>query len=429
MTTAYTSVLKLALPVTGELTGTWGDVVNNNITSMIEEAITGKASISTWVGASHTLTTADGTTSESRCAILECSGTPGGAATVICPTATKIYVIKNSVDGGFAVTLKTSGGTGISVPNGKVMWLYCDGTNVVDATNHLSSLTLASALPVTSGGTGTTTSTGSGSVVLSSSPTISSATLSSPTLTTPNLGTPSAVTLTNGTGLPLTTGVTGTLPVANGGTGTTTSTGSGSVVLSSSPTISSATLSSPTLTTPNLGTPTAVTLTNGTGLPLTTGVTGTLPVGNGGTGATTLTGVLKGNGTSAFTAATAGTDYAKPDTASTWSAVQTHSKAIFEKKDTTSASNIDVQAASVYTHTVSGTTTFTVSNVPSTGTVAAFIMDITNGGSATVNFWSGVKWPGGVQPTLTTSGRDALGFYTYDGGTTWTGLVLGLDIK
>jgi hypothetical protein len=41
-------------------------------------------------------------------------------------------------------------------------------------------------------------------------------------------------------------------------------------------------------------------------------VTGTLPVGNGGTGATTLTGVLKGNGSSAFSAATAGTDYLAP---------------------------------------------------------------------------------------------------------------------
>lgn len=90
--------------------------------------------------------------------------------------------------------------------------------------------------------------TGSGNVVLATSP----------TLVTPNLGTPTALTLTSATGLPLTTGVTGTLPVANGGTGVTTSTGSGSTVLSTGPT-----LTGPVTVTEVVGS-TALTLTGAT---------------------------------------------------------------------------------------------------------------------------------------------------------------------
>jgi hypothetical protein len=101
------------------------------------------------------------------------------------------------------------------------------------------------------------------------------------------------------------------------------------------------------------------------------------------------------------------------------------SGSIQEHKTAIAASAIDMSLGNYFSKTISGTTTFTVSNVPATGTAISFILDLTNGGSATVNWWTGVKWAGGTAPTLTSSGRDVLGFFTYDNGTTWNGLVLG----
>jgi hypothetical protein len=160
MTTAYTAKLQLALPVTGELDGTWGSTVNDSVTSMVEEAIAGLATISTWTGASHTLTTADGATSEARCMMLLLSGAPGAAGTVITPATNKVYLVTNLVTGGYAVTVKVSGQTGVSVPNGATLWLYCNGTDIVTGVNYAPSLTLGAALTVASGGTGATTLTG-----------------------------------------------------------------------------------------------------------------------------------------------------------------------------------------------------------------------------------------------------------------------------
>ena len=100
-------------------------------------------------------------------------------------------------------------------------------------------------------------------------------------------------------------------------------------------------------------------------------------------------------------------------------------KALQETKVAMAANNIDLSTGNVFSKTISGATTLTVSNVPASGTSVTFTLNLTNGGSATITWWSGVKWAAGTAPTLTTSGRDRLVFTTEDGGTTWDGFVAG----
>ena len=90
---------------------------------------------------------------------------------------------------------------------------------------------------------------------------------------------------------------------------------------------------------------------------------------------------------------------------------------------------INVAAGNLFTKTIAGATVLRVSNVPAAGTVACFLLDLTNGGSAAITWWAGCKWAGGVAPPLTAAGRDLLGFVTHDGGATWTGVRLAKDAK
>jgi len=93
------------------------------------------------------------------------------------------------------------------------------------------------------------------------------------------------------------------------------------------------------------------------------------------------------------------------------------------------ASDTDLSLGNVFTKTISGTTTLTVSNVPASGTVGYVVLELTNAGSATLNWFTGVKWAGGTAPTLTTAGKDIISMYTRDGGTIWNVVSLQKDVK
>jgi hypothetical protein len=133
------SNLKFQLMATGENAGTWGNVTNLNLGTAVEEAIVGSTNVS-FSSADVTLSLADSNSSQpARNLRLNLTGTSGGARNLIVPTIEKVYIINNGL--ADAVTVKNATGTGIAVPAGKTMYVYNDGTNVVDAVTHLSSLT------------------------------------------------------------------------------------------------------------------------------------------------------------------------------------------------------------------------------------------------------------------------------------------------
>jgi len=155
------SDLKIELIGTGEQTGTWGSTTNNNFSVAVGEAITGSADVA-FSSADVTVTLTDTNAAQTaRNLRLNLTGTSGGARQLILGSGCqieKLYLINNGL--ADAVTVKNTSGTGIAVPAGKSMFVFNNGTNVVDAITHLSSLTLGTALPVASGGSGAATLTG-----------------------------------------------------------------------------------------------------------------------------------------------------------------------------------------------------------------------------------------------------------------------------
>lgn len=122
MPSSYTTLLGLVQPTAGELNNTWGGVVNNQLTQLVEDSIAGYATASVAAGNWTLTTTGSGASNEARMAILVPTGTPGVSRDIYAPKKSKAYFIVNKSNA--AVVLRggpTSPTTGISVPAGQ----YC----------------------------------------------------------------------------------------------------------------------------------------------------------------------------------------------------------------------------------------------------------------------------------------------------------------
>jgi hypothetical protein len=127
MASTYSSSLKLTLIGDGEQAGTWGSTTNNNL-NLVEQAITGVDGIDLTGLTTYTLSSFNGTTDESRNAVLLFTGTPASTVTITAPLQNKFYIVRNAT--GQTITMSATGGAiSLSVPSGVTAQCYCDSTN------------------------------------------------------------------------------------------------------------------------------------------------------------------------------------------------------------------------------------------------------------------------------------------------------------
>jgi hypothetical protein len=208
MTTGTTTLLSLALPVDGELDGTWGDVVNYGITDYVDIAVAGTLTLNGdgAVTLANTTGTASGTnitSTTAQYAIIRITGTLTTTKVVTAPSYSKTYIVDNAATGG-SVTFKAAGQTGVSVPVGEKVTVYYNGTDYVKISGGTVNLAtqVTGVLPEANGGTNQSTYTTGDMLYASASNTLSKRTVGStgqvltvsaglPTWATPASGLPS----------------------------------------------------------------------------------------------------------------------------------------------------------------------------------------------------------------------------------------------
>ena len=140
MASTYSTNLKIELIGTGEQSGDWGTTTNENFTNVFEDAIVGRANPEFPSDANYTITYTDTVASQdARYFYLNVTSAVSLSTTrnLVVPTINKTYVIENNTSGGQAIQVKTTAGTGITIPNGRRIPLYVDGVNVVTAWDYM----------------------------------------------------------------------------------------------------------------------------------------------------------------------------------------------------------------------------------------------------------------------------------------------------
>jgi hypothetical protein len=155
--TNFSPLLGLALPTTGDLSGTWGTVVNTSITDLIDSAIAGTTTLS--VDADVTLSTTNGAANQAREAIILWTASNGATTrNITAPAQSKTYIVINAGTG--SVVIRGSGPTtGVTIPSGARAMVAWNGSDFVKIVSNPVSLTtdVTGLLPVANGGTGTAT--------------------------------------------------------------------------------------------------------------------------------------------------------------------------------------------------------------------------------------------------------------------------------
>jgi hypothetical protein len=145
--------LGFALPVTGELSGTWGDTVNNSITQLEEDAIAGVATASVTSGNWTLSTTGSGASNEARKAILIPTGTPGVSRNILAPNSSKAYIVDNQSDAAVVLKGVTGPTAGITIAAGEECLAVWNGSDFVKVASSLITA-LSGTLGPANGGTG-----------------------------------------------------------------------------------------------------------------------------------------------------------------------------------------------------------------------------------------------------------------------------------